>query len=75
MMGMMIGAVGAIASAERRRAYAEDAPVIYAPQPYDGVQLYDKGYVPQGRPIIISETLRKSDKVVSPVNTSAASLN
>src|SRR4051794_12679300 len=40
MMGMMIGAIGAIANAERRRAYYEDAPVVYAPQPYYGQQPY-----------------------------------
>jgi len=47
MMGMMIGAIGAIATAERRRAYYEDAPVVYAPQPYYGQQpYYDAGYDP-----------------------------
>jgi hypothetical protein len=46
MMGMMIGAIGAIANAERRRAYYEDAPVVYAPQPYYGQQAYDGGYDP-----------------------------
>jgi len=47
MMGMMIGAIGAIANAERRRDYYEDAPVIYAPQPYDGPEpYYDSGYPP-----------------------------
>jgi hypothetical protein len=51
MMGMMIGAIGAIANAERRRAYYEDAPVVYAPQPYYGQQpyaqpYYDGGYDP-----------------------------
>jgi hypothetical protein len=46
MMGMMIGAIGAIANAERRRAYYEDAPVVYAPQPYYGVQPYDEAYAP-----------------------------
>lgn len=46
MMGMMIGAIGAIANAERRRAYYEDAPVVYAPQPYYGPQPYDDGYAP-----------------------------
>lgn len=46
MMGMMIGAIGAIANAERRRAYYEDAPVVYAPQPYYGPQPYDAGYDP-----------------------------
>ncbi len=34
MMGMMVGAIGAIANAERRRAYYHDVPVVYAPQPY-----------------------------------------
>jgi hypothetical protein len=43
MMGMMIGA---IANAERRRAYYEDAPVVDAPQPYYGPQPYDEGYSP-----------------------------
>ena len=46
MMGMMIGAIGAIANAERRRAYYEDAPVVYAPQPYYGVPPYDESYAP-----------------------------
>jgi hypothetical protein len=50
MMGMMIGAIGAIANAERRREYYEDAPVAYAPQPYYGPQpyqpYYDNGYAP-----------------------------
>src|SRR5436853_4294689 len=43
MMGMMIGAIGAIANAERRRAYYDDAPVVYAPQPYYGQQPYYDG--------------------------------
>ena len=51
MMGMMIGAIGAIANAERRRAYYEDSAVVYAPQPYYGPQpyaqpYYDGGYDP-----------------------------
>ena len=47
MMGMMIGAIGAIANAERRRAYYEDAPAAYAPQPYYEPQpYYDNGYAP-----------------------------
>ena len=44
MMGMMIGAIGAIATAERRLAYNEYPPVVYAPQPYYGPQAYDGGY-------------------------------
>jgi len=48
MMGMVFGAIGAISNAERRREYYEDAPVAYAPQPYDGPQpYYDNGYAPQ----------------------------
>jgi hypothetical protein len=49
MMGMMIGAIGGIVAAERRRAYYEDVPVVYAPQPqpYYGPQpYYDNGYAP-----------------------------
>jgi hypothetical protein len=46
MMGMMIGAIGAIANAERRRAYYDDVPVVYAPQPYYGPQPYYDGYAP-----------------------------
>ena len=47
MMGMVFGAIGAIANAERRREYYEDAPVVYAPQPYYGPQpYYDNGYAP-----------------------------
>lgn len=48
MMGMMIGAIGAIANAERRRAYYEDAPVVYAPQPYYGQQPYAQPYYDGG---------------------------
>jgi hypothetical protein len=44
MMGMMIGAIGTIANAERRRAYYDDAPVVYAPQPYYGQQPYAQPY-------------------------------
>ncbi len=135
MMGMMIGAIGAIANAERRRTYYDDVPVLYAPQPYYGPQPYHDGYLPgyygyepqptypvapayaapvyapahrvgpafvpyvhagapvvhaapqfnvaraiprflpQGTPIIVSQSLPKTRKVGPRVNTSSASLN
>jgi hypothetical protein len=50
MMDMMIGAIGGIANAERRRADYEDAPVVYAPQPYYALQPYDEAYAPNYSP-------------------------